>query len=567
MIPFVQVFNSLSKLSSTSGSVDMRSFIQCFHLQGILSRRLFAILDTDKDNRLSQEEFIGREGIIESDMLTVLKSVILHGKDPNLNLNIEDIMRDAYHTYHKNHSTTANNNTSWQFGRNGLPPLKKQNWIHQNRPEDQKLISETNKSIVPRSYWIYKASQYDLSPELRSQHSACYYNGCIYVYGGRTKYSTLRDFWKFNLFNENWENVQPRNDYSPSSRHGQTTVVYRNKLYLFGGQFSDQDEASFWIYNFEFNLWSPFEPDGSMIPSTRRNHTASIINGAMYIFGGYIDFRGSTNELWSYAFESDTWELVYPLDYKDSNSPLGRYAHSTVVHDNALWIFGGLNDLNVTNDLWKWDILQQQWRRIKSKSGPPPLCKHSAVKTSHGMAILGGESYGVIMTDLWLFDFGTTHWRKIQLDRTGIEIPLPYSRHVLLSISSFMLPAQLNQSSWLVHLRPGSSPASFLSDNTGENHEKLVANLSTPHIQRLSVAPANSRLGGNYSPDALSIVSGDSQQSTTSDSQEQETNSYQEPPIPTGMTCFYVLGSHEIMDPNKAASKSLDIWKCYFNSI
>ena len=57
----------------------------------------------------------------------------------------------------------------------------------------------TGKSIIPRSYWIYKGSQQELSPELRSQHSASYYNGCIYVYGGRTKYTTLKDLWKLNL--------------------------------------------------------------------------------------------------------------------------------------------------------------------------------------------------------------------------------------------------------------------------------------------------------------------------------------------------------------------------------
>lgn len=54
--------------------------------------------------------------------------------------------------------------------------------------------------------------------------------------------------------------------------------------------------------------------------------------------------------------ESDSWELVYPLECHDNIGPVARYAHTSVVHDNALWIFGGLNDLNITNDLWKWDF-------------------------------------------------------------------------------------------------------------------------------------------------------------------------------------------------------------------
>lgn len=163
----------------------------------------------------------------------------------------------------------------------------------------------------------------------------------------------------------------------------------------------------------------------------------------------------------------------------------------------------------------------------------------------------------------------TIRWSKVQLDYSGIEIPLPYSRHLLLSISSFMLPAQSSQSYPLIGLRPGSSPANFqFNTNKGDSHEQLTANLSTPHIQRLSVNPVYSRSKDNSSPDALSIASGDSQQSVTSDFQERESNhSYQESPIPMGMTCFYVVGSHEITDPNKIMSKTLDVWKCYFDSI
>lgn len=133
-----------------------------------------------------------------------------------------------------------------------------------------------------------------------------------------------------------------------------------------------------------------------------------------------------------------------------------------------------------------------------------------------------------------------------------------------------MLPAQSDQSFRLAGLRPGSSPANFqFNTNKGDGHEQLVANLSTPHIQRLAVTPIhNCNRSQGSSPDTLSIASGDSQQSITFDSQERESNlSYQESPIPMGTTCFYVIGSHEITDPNKVISKTLDIWKCYFDSI
>ncbi|UYV60304.1 hypothetical protein LAZ67_1000784 [Cordylochernes scorpioides] len=37
-------------------------------------------------------------------------------------------------------------------------------------------------------------------------------------------------------------------------------------------------------------------------PSGRRGHTAVVHNGAMHVYGGYQDLRGSSSELWSFDF-------------------------------------------------------------------------------------------------------------------------------------------------------------------------------------------------------------------------------------------------------------------------
>ena len=41
-------------------------------------------------------------------------------------------------------------------------------------------------------------------------------------------------------------------------------------------------------------------PSEVMTPMGRREHTAVIHQGALHIYGGYIDLKGSSSELWSY---------------------------------------------------------------------------------------------------------------------------------------------------------------------------------------------------------------------------------------------------------------------------
>lgn len=52
---------------------------------------------------------------------------------------------------------------------------------------------------------------------------------------------------------------------------------------------------------------------GVAVPRGRRGHTALVHQGAMLMYGGYQDLRGSSNELWGFHFgkwTNDVWEIV-----------------------------------------------------------------------------------------------------------------------------------------------------------------------------------------------------------------------------------------------------------------
>lgn len=41
-------------------------------------------------------------------------------------------------------------------------------------------------------------------------------------------------------------------------------------------------------------------------PSGRRGHSTVVYNGAMHLYGGYQDLKGSSSELWSFHFGKES---------------------------------------------------------------------------------------------------------------------------------------------------------------------------------------------------------------------------------------------------------------------
>jgi hypothetical protein len=108
---------------------------------------------------------------------------------------------------------------------------------------------------------------------------------------------------------------------------------------------------------FKFNKIKTYKND----PRNRRAHTMCTLNGMLYLFGGYIDLNGSSNELWQYNIgmlqiknnnilqlltESEQYRQIVT---EQQQQP--RHAHSMVTFNNKLWVYGGLNNLTDLGDL------------------------------------------------------------------------------------------------------------------------------------------------------------------------------------------------------------------------
>ncbi|XP_067650121.1 uncharacterized protein [Haliotis asinina] len=269
-------------------------------------------------------------------------------------------------------------------------------------------------------------------PRTRLKHAACGHGGQVYICSGKDNTLPLKDFWRYHLGSGTWERLMYRGTSLPHLQ-GHTIVSHKRMLLIFGGEFSAGTEPPLWIFNIDQQfLHKPCTDVTVPQPTSRRDHSAVMHCGIMYIYGGFVDLRGSSNELWGYHADEDYWQLISPAS---SETPGGRHGHSSVMHCNNMWMFGGLCDLTLKADLWSYHFLSQKWQRIKTVQGPPPMTGHSADVVKENMVVVGGENQGQLYSDVWLFCFNTTTWKKIAFPSSPHH-PLPCSQHATVCVSS-----------------------------------------------------------------------------------------------------------------------------------
>ncbi|XP_052124918.1 uncharacterized protein LOC113209152 isoform X2 [Frankliniella occidentalis] len=195
----------------------------------------------------------------------------------------------------------------------------------------------------------------------------------------------------------------------------------------------------------------------------------------MLVYGGYRDLRGSSNELWAFHFDTESWHIISSgkTVSKSDSIPPARHKHSAVIHEDTMWVYGGMTDLNERQDLWRIDLHRKRWQCVRGKQvkqGPGPLHSHAACKLPGCMLVFGGERAGQPCADLWRFHFGTETW-----DRVVVEGPKPSARAeaVALSVSELLLTAAAASSLSSPEASSAASPAAREARSPQQDPQEL----------------------------------------------------------------------------------------------
>ena len=129
---------------------------------------------------------------------------------------------------------------------------------------------------------------------------------------------------------------------------------------------------------------------GSVPPCARSLHSAAIMNGALYVFGGY-NGQARVNDFHAFSFANRRWSPVLAAA-NSGHPPSPRDRHVSVVHGTTFYVFAGFNGTSRTNDFFGFDFTSMTWSEVIPRSGRPPSERHSHAAVVHGncMYVFGG---------------------------------------------------------------------------------------------------------------------------------------------------------------------------------
>jgi N-acetylneuraminic acid mutarotase len=163
---------------------------------------------------------------------------------------------------------------------------------------------------------------------------------------------------------------------------------------------------------------------GRDFPSVRYSASSVEYRGELIVTHGYfynhaIRHPAWQSNAWAFNFGSRKWRKIH--EGETAGAPSARYSCSAVLHDDALYLFGGDDGGHKKsmfnyifqawfNELWRFDLRGYTWQQVRP-SGPKPVKRalHGAVAIGDSMYVYGGLE----LADTWRYDFGPQSWSMV----------------------------------------------------------------------------------------------------------------------------------------------------------
>ncbi|TDH72428.1 uncharacterized protein CCR75_003282 [Bremia lactucae] len=240
-----------------------------------------------------------------------------------------------------------------------------------------------------------------------------------------------------------WKSISSPN--SPPPRCSHQSAVYRDHLYVFGGEFATADQfhhyRDLWRLNLKTSAWEELEVKGG--PSPRSGHRMVVWRNYLVVFGGFYEAARETkwfNDLYLFNLAELKWQkVVYALHRQ---VPAERSGCQLAVHPSKdlVFVYGGYakvknvgekSEGKVYSDLWELNlapVLKRQsptWEKL-SRKGQAPSPRGGAAVTVHRQRFIlfGGvldeekrrhTMQSTFYNDLFVYDMDRRRWFEFKL--------------------------------------------------------------------------------------------------------------------------------------------------------
>uniref|UniRef100_UPI001EAF1120 kelch domain-containing protein 1 n=1 Tax=Oncorhynchus gorbuscha TaxID=8017 RepID=UPI001EAF1120 len=112
-----------------------------------------------------------------------------------------------------------------------------------------------------------------------------------------------------------------------------------------------------------------------LVALERSGHTAVLEGNTLHVWGGYMSTAESevflpSDEIWLYDLERGVWETCQMSG--EIPPPMSGTCSCFLI--GHMYIFGGYDDTGQTNQLYRVNLLDgdYRWKNVKAESGSPP---------------------------------------------------------------------------------------------------------------------------------------------------------------------------------------------------
>ena len=184
--------------------------------------------------------------------------------------------------------------------------------------------------------WTQKADM-----PIRKKTMTCVVDGKIYAIGGwltTNEKPHLATVEVYDPATDTWSTAESMNGARCSAAIG----VVNGEIYAIGGLGSppiqDQEQPDLYlssveVFNPKTNQWQ----EGTEMSAPKALHTASVIDGKIYVIGGYFKKDREFKKLSTIEIYDPTTDLWI----QEPDMPVGKWGHKTEVIDGQIYIFGG----------------------------------------------------------------------------------------------------------------------------------------------------------------------------------------------------------------------------------
>ena len=219
----------------------------------------------------------------------------------------------------------------------------------------------------------------------RVGHAAVSVGGDMYTFGGWSgaraggsylNYGFLFDINARQLMTESIEGRE-----LPAGRrdHSLTFVPDAKKIVLFGGWNMQNSFNDVWTCTPDQGwAWARADTLGN-VPGKRRGHTATCVDGKIFVFGGIYGFTRYFNDI--FCLDCTTWEWTIPQSSGTPPSPRAWHSAVRVGDTSIILFFGGSGGRDrFYNDAFTYDTETGAWDRVVTRGAQPAArCSHTAV--------------------------------------------------------------------------------------------------------------------------------------------------------------------------------------------